>query len=310
MPTPVAIVILAWNSGADLARAYASAVAQSPAQIVVVDNASTDGAPEALREQYTNVHILRMAKNIGFAAGCNAGAQASQAPYLLFLNDDAQLAPGYAAACIAALQQQSDAASAVGKLWKNDGQPRHIDSAGIVLQRWALRPVDRGEGVPDRGQFDASRSVFAATGAAAVFKRSVFVAAGGFDASLFAYFEDVDLAWRLGRVGYKHLFVAGAHGFHSRRGLAHKPAATVLRAHSNRYVVWAKNESWLRFLAWSWISVPWELGRLLRLYGRDRSLARAVCAAVPGAVRRGLRARRDGLPAGPATRARMYPWLR
>jgi GT2 family glycosyltransferase len=291
-PQPVAVVIVSWNSGPDLTACVRAALAEGPAEVVVVDNGSTDGSVEALEAEVPQARVLRMGDNVGFAAGCNVGVAHTVAPYVLFLNDDALLQPGYLARLVEALEAAPRAASAVGKLVYDQGGARRIDSAGLRLDAYALRPMDRGQGEVDYGQYDAPEEVFGATGAAALYRRAAFDAVGGaFDAELFAYYEDVDLAWRLRNRGWQHLYVPGAVALHGRRGPGSKPAAIRARAFVNRYVVWLKNESAWRFAGYGGLALAWEAARLARIGMRDPQALRQIGAALGPALWRGVKAR-------------------
>jgi GT2 family glycosyltransferase len=263
---PVAVVIVTWNSREDIARCLDAVIAERPAEIVVIDNGSSDGTAALVRERYSPCRLITLESNVGFAAGCNRGVAASRAPFVLFLNADAQVECGYLQKLVAALEGDPGAASATGKLYcERDGR-RFIDSAGIILCAYALRPLDRGYGEPDLGQFDLAEEIFGPSGAAALFRRSALAAAGAgpFDEELFAYYEDVDLAWRLRRLGFRHLYIPAATCRHDRRGPQSKPKTISARAFANRYVVWAKNESLGRFLLYAPLAIPWELVRLVR----------------------------------------------
>jgi len=291
---PVAIIIVAWNSGEALRAAIDSALLQRPEELVVVDNHSTDNSVVALRKIYPTVQVVSLASNTGFAAACNIGVASTRARHVLFLNDDAVLEPDYVHKLLVALAHRPRAASAVGKLTYQDGEVRRIDSAGLRLDRFALRPTDRGQGEADVGQYDTPSTVFGPTGAAALYRRSALEAAGegGFDAQLFAYYEDVDLAWRLGNLGYCHLYVPEAQATHARRGPFNKPVAIMQRAFVNRYTVWVKNESFWRFLLYMPVALAWEAGRVALMLRRDPKSTLTTLRAAPHAIWRGLKARR------------------
>jgi GT2 family glycosyltransferase len=257
---PVAVVIVAWNSASTIEKCLHAALRERPAEVVVVDNASTDDTVARVAA-FADVDLICEEENTGFAAGCNRGVAATQSPYVLFLNDDAFLRPGYLAVLVDALQRDRCAASAVGKLVLSDGR---IDSAGIELRRYALSPLDRGHSEPDRGQYDSDAEVFGPSAAAALYRREAVEEAGGFDEQLFMYYEDVDLAWRLGNRGWRHLFRPAAVGVHDRRGPGDKPISVALRAFLNRYVVFAKNESLLRFSTYAPAAVTREAARVAR----------------------------------------------
>ncbi len=273
-PAPVAVVIVSWNSSDELSFCLDAVQAETPAEIVVIDNGSRDGTPELVRAEYPEVRLIPLGENRGFAAGCNIGVHASAAPYVLFLNADATLEPGYLRTLVGALAADPRAASATGKLvfWR-DGT-RYIDSAGIRLCAYALRPLDRGYGEVDHGQYDRRVTVFGPSGAAALYRRSALVAAGpqAFDEDFFAYYEDVDLAWRLRRLGYRHLYEPHALACHERRGAKRKPRDIAERAFINRYATWLKNESLGRFLLYAPLALGWELLRLVRRYANGGTL--------------------------------------
>lgn len=284
MPEPVAVVVVTWNSAHEIAACLDSATAERPEELWVIDNGSRDGTAALVRARFPEVRVLECTENLGFAQGCNLGVERSRAEYVLFLNADARLAPGYLALLVEALAREPRAASATGKLVYEEAGVRHIDSAGIVLNAHALRPMDRGFGEVDSGQFDAPERIFGPSGAAALYRRRALEAAGEgpFDATLFAYYEDVDLAWRLNRMGWHHLYEPNALAFHRRRGIDAKPRDIAARAFVNRYLVWLKNESWMRFATYGWLAVPWELARLAR-----RAVTRPeLLTGLPDALRR------------------------
>jgi hypothetical protein len=197
-------------------------------------------------------------------------------------NSDAQLARGYLDTLVAALESDPRAASATGKLVYDDAGARFIDSAGIALGRHALRPLDRGHRERDAGQFDRAEQIFGPSGAAALFRREALAPmTGPFDEDLFAYDADVDLAWRLSRLGWHHLYVPRAIAFHRRRTAASKPNEIAARAFANRYLVWLKNESATRLLTYGWLAGPWEAARLVRRAVREPTLL----SGIPHAMR-------------------------
>ena len=279
-PLPVAVVVPTHNSAAVIEACLQAARAANPAEIWVVDNGSQDATEAKVRRQGAPVRLLPQATNTGFAAASNLGWARSRAPFVLFLNDDAVLQPGYLRRTLAALQADERAASAVGKLLR-PGQPARLDSAGLALHRHALRPTDRGQGELDRGQYDRPEAVFGASGAAALYRRAALAPdEAPFDASLFAYYEDVDLAWRLQRRGWRHLYVPQAQALHGRRGPDSKPLPVAARAFINRYRIFCRHESWQRFALYAPLAVPWELARLLRLgWRRPALLAKIVTTA-------------------------------
>ncbi len=262
-------MVVSWNSAQVIESCLHSANAAHPTEIVVVDNHSLDQTVSMVRQSFPSVRIIPLAYNSGFAHACNVGVACTQAPYVLFLNDDASLAPSYLTQLWQALEARPDAASATGKLLRpvGAGSAAVIDSAGLELLKFALRPQDRGQGQPDCGQYDQAEDIFGPSGAAALYRRAAFGHSdnGPFDTSFFAYYEDVDLAWRLANLGWRHLYVPTAQARHGRRGPTDKPAPIQARAFINRYRTWIKNEAPLNFAAYAPLALAWELGRLARL---------------------------------------------
>ena len=261
---PVAVVVVTWNSAAEIDRCIRAALAQNPSEIVVVDNASTDQTLEII-QGYASVKVLRQHDNIGFCQANNLGFAATTAPYVLALNADAFLEPGYLAGLVAVMDNMPEVASAAGKLVYERNAQRYIDSTGIALQRWKLNPYDVGHAELDRGQYDTGRFAFGVSAAAALYRRSALDDLQEvFDEELFAYYEDVDLAWRLGRCGFKHYYEPSALAYHDRRGPDSKPKAIAARAFRNRYLVWLRNESPWRFMSYGPLALMWEVGRIVR----------------------------------------------
>ena len=283
---PVAAIIVTYNSAKVIEACLASLVAAGPAEILVVDNNSQDDTVAQVRA-FGGARIVALASNTGFAHGCNVGVALSRAPWVLFLNDDAVLQSQYLAELVNTLTRNPQAASACGKLLlpasSEPAAAARLDSCGIVLNRYALRPLDRGHGEIDRGQYDQAEQIFGPSGAAALYRRcalqqaiSTDAAQGPFDARLFAYYEDVELAWRLRRRGWIHLYNPVARATHARRGPGHKPLTVAARAYVNRYRVFARHERSLRLATYAPVAAVWELGRLARLGWRQPQLLRAI----------------------------------
>ncbi len=299
-PLPVAVVVVTWDSAAVIEACLRSAAAECPAEIMVVDNGSRDDTLARVMAVAPEAHIISLDTNHGFAGGCNIGVANTSAPYILFLNDDARLEPGYLAVLVRALEANPQAASVTGKLVWGQGAGRWIDSAGIAMRFYALRPADRGHGEIDRGQYDEPSECFGPSGAAALYRREALTSVGPeiFDEDLFAYFEDVDLAWRLRRAGWRHLYEPRATAQHTRRGADAKPIPIAARAFFNRYLVWLKNESFWRFCLYAPMAIPWESCRLLRMISRHPAFVTELAPSlrrIPTALRKRHRlAKRPG----------------
>lgn len=198
-PSAFAVVIVTHDSAASLAGTLAALVPQLGAddELLIVDNDSRDGTPALAHEAAPRARIVETGENLGFAGACNAGVDASAAPLVLFLNPDAQPAPGCLDALRAAAHAHPDWGAWQALVTLPGG--RRVNTSGGVTHylgfSWAGecdQPVVSG----------ADREVTFASGAALVVRRDAWTHVGGFDASYFMYVEDVDLSLRLRLAGY------------------------------------------------------------------------------------------------------------
>jgi len=303
--------------GADpgLARCLASlrGQARAPIHVVVVDHDPAD-VPDARRDALQRAHPeveWIHAPNGGYAAGANRVVERSlrHSPlldFVLVLNPDVELEPGYAEALIDELDRWPRAALASGKLLRPGG--RQIDSAGIVMRR-SRRFLDRGSEEPDDGRYGAVEPVFAVSGAALMLRRTALesLALDGelFDEDFFTYHEETDLAWRSRQLGWECLYVPAARATHVRgwrRGGGHRVSERI-RRHSwkNRYLELLKNESATAFLRDLPYILPVELARFGYALFADRALLGAYPDALlhaRGALRKRAILRRNVSRAG------------
>lgn len=298
----VSIQVVTYQSRDDLDRCLEALRAQTfrDFRLRILDNASTDGTRELLGA--VDADLLLADTNTGFAAGHNRLARAWPAPYILFLNPDTVLAPGFLEQILDALEREPDAGSAAGKLLRMDG--RTLDSTGIVMTR-NQRHLDRGAGEVDRGQYDAPGEIFGPSGAAALYRYSCLedVALDGqfFDEDFFAYREDADLAWRCRLLGWRSLYVPAAVGRHRRRVTPERrrrlPAAINRHSVRNRFLLRINNMTGGLYrkcflpitrrdlavigyvLLWEWASIPglvYPLRHCSRLAAKRRRIQSRV----------------------------------
>ncbi len=214
--------------------------------MLFADAGSGDGSVELVRERYASVSVLELGSNLGFAAGHNRNFARARGEHFLALNPDVVLAPGFLSHLVAVLDRTPDAGAVTGRLLR-PGPGRRLDSAGI---RWALgrtRFLDRGVGEP-ACRFDEEEDVFGACGAAALYRRRALesVARPGetpFAERFFMYYEDVDLAWRLRRAGWRTRYAPGAEARHLRGGSGAGSAFVEYHLVRNRLWVSLRNAS-------------------------------------------------------------------
>src|SRR4051794_40647970 len=210
----VAVAIPTWNGRELLARLLPTLAAQSftDARTIVVDNGSEDGTVEWLQREWPDVEVIALDRNIGFAPAVNLGIEHASEEYVALLNNDMELDPGWLGGLMEALDTDAALGSACPK--QRSGRDRaRLDGAGDELA-WTGGARRRGIGELDRGQYDHAEDMFSACGGAAVYRAAALRAVGPFDASFFAYLEDVDWGLRAQLAGWRARYVPEALVYH------------------------------------------------------------------------------------------------
>jgi GT2 family glycosyltransferase len=180
-------------------------------EVIVVDNASGDGSVERIAKEFPDVRALALEENRGFAAGCNAGAQAATGEIIAFLNNDARPDPEWVSAAAAVLARDGSVACVASKVLDWDGELVDFVDAGLGFYGHGFK-LHAGE--PDSPAYDREADVLFASGAAMVVRASTFREVGGFDERYFLFFEDVDLGWRYWLLGYRVRYVPASLTYH------------------------------------------------------------------------------------------------
>ena len=214
----VSLVVVSWNGRRLLERCLPLALAQDYEgyEVVVVDNGSTDGTAAWVASAYPSVRLIRCARNLGFAEGNNLAIRATESAYVATLNNDAEPPPGWLSALVEAMARAPDVGMCASRMLRAD-DPSVVDACGLAVDRAGIA-WNRRSGEPDREDEVAPYEVFGPCAGAALYRRAMLDQVGPFDADYFAYYEDVDLAWRAQRAGWRCLYV---------------PAARVLHRHSS-----------------------------------------------------------------------------
>jgi GT2 family glycosyltransferase len=254
----VSVLITTYNSASVLEACLQSLRAQTyrPLEVIVVDNASTDLTCNLLSKWRSEVRVLYNETNTGFSAAQNLAARCAKGQWLLSLNPDVVLCADFVEKLVEAGELHPMVGTVCGKLlrWQPGANPEFtdtIDSTGIYFQP-DLRHLDRGAGEKDGGQFDRLEYVFGATGAAALYRRSMLedISVDGeyFDEQFFAYREDADLAWRAQLMGWECVYTPRALGWHVRRVTPERrqqlPHEINWHSIKNRFLMRAKNIGW------------------------------------------------------------------
>ncbi|MFB3828916.1 MAG: glycosyltransferase family 2 protein [Bryobacteraceae bacterium] len=264
----VSVTIVTYNSGRFIKRCLDSVLAQTHprVEVVVIDNASTDGTVDILEQFEGRCRIIYNQENIGFAAAQNQAIALTRGAWILTLNPDVLLLPDFISRLVTAGQFDPRIGTVCGKLltmtprFEIPATPR-VDSTGIYFNPM-LRHLDRGSQEVDNGHYRQYEFVFGATAAAALYRRAMIedISFDGefFDSDFFVYREDADVAWRAQLMGWKCLYVPVARGYHVRTVLPgnRRALSPVINMHSvkNRYLMRIKNIS--AGLYWrNWLSI-------------------------------------------------------
>jgi GT2 family glycosyltransferase len=314
----VSIIVVSWNSREFLPGCLASVKEQThPAvELIVVDNASSDGSPALVREHHPSALLIENTQNLGFCAANNLGLKRARGVYILFLNADATLTPRYLEEALRPFSDDRRTGMVAGKVLRFDHHT--LDTTGQILTR-SRRVRERGYGEPDRGQYDRPGEVFSVCGAVALVSRamvdSVSLDGEFFDEDFFAFNEDLDAGWRARRLGWRCAYTPSAVAYHFRGGtqdhrrdgaarrgeMTRRPPAIQAHIVKNRYLAMIKNDSPAAFVRdlpfilgwdivlWGWLALrsPATLALLWRqrhLLGRAFAKRRALRTLRPGVV--------------------------
>jgi len=210
----VSVIIPNWNGLAHLPVCLASLKSQTHPdfEIIVADNASSDGSREWLAREHAGVRLIALDKNYGFAAACNAGLRQGRGEILALLNNDAEAGPGWLAGIVAAFARHPEAGLVASKMLLFDRRDT-LHSAGDEYRRDGT-PANRGVWQKDGPDYAQERFVFSACGGAAAYRRAMLDAVGLFDEDFFYSCEDTDLAWRAQLAGWRCVYAPGAVVYH------------------------------------------------------------------------------------------------
>jgi GT2 family glycosyltransferase len=208
------VVIPNWNGQHFLQVCLDALAAQTypHVEIIIADNASTDGSQTFIREHYPQVALVELPENRGFTGACNAGMLAARGEFVSLLNNDTEVEPGWAAAIVDAFERHPKVGIVASKMLLFDRRD-HFHTAGDFFTVDG-RPGNRGVWQKDDGQFDQEEYVFSACGGSSAYRRAMLAQIGLLDDDFFFSLEDVDLAWRAQLSGWRCLYTPGAVVYH------------------------------------------------------------------------------------------------
>jgi GT2 family glycosyltransferase len=234
------IVILSYNSREDLEECIPSLMSQTyqDFEIIVVDNASTDGSEEFIRTNYPMIKVVQTGKNLGYPAGNNAGFEVAEGEYIAVVNPDTVADPQWLAELIKPLERDHTIAATTSKIliyYQKDrintcANTSHL--TGLTFCRGLNKSVD---------EFNNFQAVGAVSGCSFAIRRDVLKYINGFDPDFFLYMEDADLSWRIRFAGGKIMYVPESIIYHKfKLSIAPKKEFYLER---NRYLILLKNFS-------------------------------------------------------------------
>ena len=206
----VAVLVLNWNGRTLLQQFLPSWLAHTPdyADLIIVDNGSTDDSVSFLQEHYRDVHLLAFEENLGFAGGYNRAIEELDYQTVILLNSDVELTSGWLDQPMQLLNSSPEIA-AVQPTLRAQRSPKDFEYAGAAggfIDRLGY-PFCRGRIFDtieeDRGQYAESVDLFWASGACLIIRRAVYREVGGLDTLFFAHQEEIDLCWRLNARGWR-----------------------------------------------------------------------------------------------------------
>lgn len=219
----VSVVILNWNGEGFLKKYLPALVENTPqyAEIVVADNGSTDNSVEWIRQNYTaeQVRLILFDKNYGFTGGYNRAFKETDCEYFMLLNSDIRIEKGWLEPMVEFMDSHPNVGIVQPKVLA-EYRPEYFEYAGAaggLLDVWGFpycygRLMNKVE--KDNGQYNASRPIFWATGAAMCVRSEIYDKLGGLDEQFFAHMEEIDFCWRTQIAGYEVWSVPQAVVYH------------------------------------------------------------------------------------------------
>ena len=260
----VAIVILNYNGKHHLKQFLPALKKHSPGHpIIVADNQSTDDSLKFLTNHHQDIRQIVLPENFGYSEGYNRALQQIEADYYVLLNSDIEVTENWIAPVVALMDQNPAIAACQPKILSH-GQKDQFEYAGAAggFIDMLGYPFCRGRIFEtlenDTGQYDDSREVFWASGACLFVRASAYFKAGGLDRHYFAHMEEIDLCWRLKRMGFSIFYCGNSKVYHVGGGTLHKtnPFKTYLNFR-NSFITLYKNSDTSQLL-WK-IPLRWLL---------------------------------------------------
>jgi GT2 family glycosyltransferase len=300
----LSVVLVSWNCRGALARCIESLIKYTVGvdfEIVVVDNASSDGTVEYLRRSWPDVRVLVNDANVGFAKGCNQGMAVTRGELVLLLNSDTYVEDNVIGRAVAALRERPEIGMLGCRLTFPDGRLQHTANRALTIRRtllerlWLYKLVPRARRarllLGGYWDHDEEAEVDWLAGAFMLIRRSICKATGGFDERFWMYGEDSEWCMRLRRLGHRILFTP-------------EPGTVVHSGSVSADVVWTEKERLRRCHQGGIESYAALNGELLAACYRLAELIGSAARVLAYSAANAVRPRRYY-----AQQARFYRWL-
>ncbi|TVR23515.1 MAG: glycosyltransferase family 2 protein [Anaerolineaceae bacterium] len=295
----LSVIIPHWNAKDFLPDCLHALAAQTypHIEVIVVDNGSTDGSQDYIRENHPDVRLIEQGYNSGFTGACNAGMQAARGEFVCLLNNDTAVDANWATAIIEAFERHPHAGSIASKMMLFDKRD-HIHTAGDFFTTDG-QAGNRGVWEKDSGQYDREEYVFGACGGSSAYRRQMLDQTGLLDDDFFFLLEDIDLAWRGQLLGWRCLYTPHAIVYHHLSATGGGETASYYNGRNLIFVL-VKNlpiELWRKY-RWQILRRQWRI---------VADALKAWRGAAARARLRGVLAGLRGLPGALRKRRRIQP---
>lgn len=287
----VAVIIVTWNSSKLIGRVLEALAHQTrfADRILVVDNGSADASECcSVVRKFEQAEWIPLKENLGFAAANNLAINLCQAmDYIALLNPDAFPASDWLAELVTAAERHPEAAAFASRL-VCDADISLLDGAGDSLSI-SGKPRRRGYRLPAEHRYLQKGPVFSSSAAAALYRRQVFLAAGGFDENYFCYLEDVDLGFRMRLLGHEAFYVPTAIARHVGSATTGGQQGDFAVYHGHRNLVWTYVKDMPSILFWVFLPLHLAFNFISLLHfalrGQGGVIFKAKIDALKGLVR-------------------------
>ncbi len=255
MTRSVSVIIVTWNALKHLQNYLPSVVDTDYEnfEIIIADNASSDGSADWIRQHYPQCRIVTYPRNYGYCGGNNRAVEYASGEILVFLNNDVEVNPGWLSPLVKTFDDPKVAvAQPKIRSWNEQNHFEYAGAAGGYLDKYAY-PFCRGRIFDtveeDLGQYDNPADLFWASGAAFAIRKDRFLEAGRFDELFRFHMEEVDLCWRLLNSGYKIRFSPDSLVFHLGGGSLPMGSArkTYFNFRNSLFMIWKNADTeWLK----------------------------------------------------------------